>query len=111
MSTEIQCSISYSLSTIRMRALGFLGRWWSNMPRVSLLPIDDGIVSPHLQLLRQVCEPSSTSRPHVTIRYFERLRVPEEYGLIRVTHIDLIEPGMFALKTNGFHYSGGGENQ
>jgi hypothetical protein len=47
----------------------------------------------------------------VTIRYFERLRVPEEYGLIRVTHIDLIEPGMFALKTNGFHYSGGGENQ
>ena len=81
------------------------------MPRVSLLPIDDGIVSPHLQLLRQVCEPSSTSRPHVTVRYFERLRVPEEYGLIQVTHIDLIEPGMFAPKAKDLHHPGGGGNQ
>src|ERR1035438_9682722 len=81
------------------------------MPRVSLLPIDDGIISPHLQLLRQVCEPSSTSRPHVTVRYFERLRIPEEYGLIQITHIDLIEPGMFVLKANGLHHPGGGGNQ
>src|SRR5271167_846555 len=65
------------------------------MPEVSLLPIDDSVVGPHLQLLRQICEPSSVSRPHVTVRYFERLQVPEEYRRIRVAYIDLIGPGMF----------------
>jgi len=65
------------------------------MPKVSLLPIDDSVVGPHLQLLRQICEPSSVSRPHVTVRYFERLQVPEEYRRIRVAYIDLIGPGMF----------------
>jgi adenine-specific DNA-methyltransferase len=71
------------------------------MPRVLLLSIDDRVVGPHLHLLRQVCEPLSTSKPHVTVRYFERLRIPEEYQHIQVTHIDLIEPGMFRPHSNG----------
>ena len=81
------------------------------MPWVSLLPIEDRVVRPHLQLLRQVCEPSSTSKPHVTVRYFERLRIPEEYRRTQVTHIDLIEPGMFRPKTNGSGQSNGGGSQ
>ena len=81
------------------------------MPRVSLLFIDDKIVGPHLQLLRQVCEPSSTSKPHVTVRYFERLRIPEEYQTMRVTHIDLIEPGMFKPRPNGSSQSSSDRTQ
>jgi hypothetical protein len=65
---------------------------------VSLLYISDDVVSPHLELLRNVCEPASRSRPHVTVRYFGRLSVPKEYLDTRVTHIDLIEPGSFGLE-------------
>jgi adenine-specific DNA-methyltransferase len=78
------------------------------MRRVSLLLIDDKTVGPHLQLLRQVCDPLSTSKPHVTVRYFERLPVTEEYEKTRVTHIDLIEPGMFNPRPNGTDDSGSG---
>lgn len=79
------------------------------MARVSLLLLDDPVVSPHLQLLRQVCEPLSTSKPHVTVRYFERLRIPEEYRRAKVSHIDLIEPGMFKPRKNGSSSSNSGE--
>jgi len=72
------------------------------MPQVSLLFIDDHVVGPHLQLLRQICEPTSTSRPHVTVRYFERLQIPDEYRDTSVSHIDLMEPGMFRPLPNGF---------
>ena len=81
------------------------------MPQVSLLFIDDQVVGPHLQLLRQVCEPSSTSKPHVTVRYFERLQIPEEYRRAQALHIDLIEPGMFRSGTKGSGQSNGGEAQ
>jgi adenine-specific DNA-methyltransferase len=81
------------------------------MPRVSLLFIDDRVVAPHLQLLRQVCEPSSKSKPHVTVRYFERLRIPEEYRRAQVSHIDLIEPGMFRPEPNGPGQLNGDEAQ
>jgi adenine-specific DNA-methyltransferase len=66
------------------------------MPYVSLLLIDDDVVGPHLRLLRQVCEPFSTSKPHITVRFFERLQIPEVYRQTRVTHVDLIDPGVFA---------------
>jgi adenine-specific DNA-methyltransferase len=81
------------------------------MPQVSLLFIDDRVVGPRLQLLRQVCEPSSTSRPHVTVRYFERLQIPDEYRTTHVTHIDLIEPGTFMPTASGLGMSNGGESQ
>jgi adenine-specific DNA-methyltransferase len=68
------------------------------MASVSVLYIDDDIVGPHLELLRNVCEPTSTSRPHVTVRYFERLTVPRAYLDAKVKHIDLIEPGSFGLE-------------
>jgi hypothetical protein len=71
------------------------------MPRVSLLYIDDEIVGPHLKLLRQVCEPASTSKPHVTVRFFDRLGVPPEYVGRKVTHIDLVGPDTFANQPNG----------
>jgi adenine-specific DNA-methyltransferase len=81
------------------------------MPQVSLLFIDDRVVGPHLQLLRHVCEPSSTSRPHVTVRYFGRLKIPDEYSKTRVAYIDLIEPGTFMPNTNGSAGANGGESQ
>lgn len=68
------------------------------MASVSVLYISDDIVGPHLELLRNVCEPASMSRPHITVRYFERLSVPQEHLSTKVTHIDLIEPGTFSLE-------------
>lgn len=69
------------------------------MATVSVLYIDDDIVGPHLELLRNVCEPTSRSRPHVTVRYFQRLSVPKEYLNTNVTHIDLIEPGSYGRES------------
>jgi hypothetical protein len=37
------------------------------------------------------------SRPHVTVRYFAKLPVPDEYDRIQVEHIDLVEPASFGL--------------
>lgn len=68
------------------------------MASVSVLYIADDTVGPHLELLRQVCEPGSTSRPHVSVRYFEKLRVPDEHLHTRVEHIDLVEPGSYGLE-------------
>jgi adenine-specific DNA-methyltransferase len=63
--------------------------------RVCVLYIADETVGPHLELLRSVCEPMSESRPHVTVRYFDKLPVPPEYYRATVSSIDLIEPGSF----------------
>src|SRR4051794_26127361 len=71
------------------------------MAKVLLLSIENQVVGPHLQLLRQVCEPSSRSRPHVTIRYFDRLKITDEYRHAHAPYIDLIEPGMFRPLANG----------
>ena len=55
-------------------------------------------MGPHLQLIRNVCEPLSTSMPHVTVRYFQKLNsVREKYRNTHISHIDLIEPGSFGL--------------
>lgn len=71
------------------------------MAKVLLLSIENRVVGPHLQLLRQVCEPSSRSRPHITIRYFDKLRITEEYRNAQAPYIDLVEPGMFRQQANG----------
>jgi adenine-specific DNA-methyltransferase len=65
---------------------------------VLVLYVDDDIVGPHLQLLRNICDPTSASRPHVTVRYFERLSIPKEYLKVRVKYIDLIEPRSFGTE-------------
>ena len=70
------------------------------MPTVSVLYIDDKVVGPHLELLRNVCEPFSKSRPHVTVRYFEKLAIPENHLDVPVTHIDLMEAGSFGLDSD-----------
>lgn len=60
-----------------------------------MLYITDKVVGPHLELIRRVCEPRSASRPHVTVRFFDKLPVPAEYLETRVETIDLLEPGSF----------------
>src|SRR4051794_14943605 len=70
------------------------------MPKVLMLLIENRVVGPHLQLLRQICEPRSRSTPHVTIRYFDRLRVPQKYLDTQAPYIDLIAPGMFKPSMN-----------
>ena len=69
------------------------------MPSVSVLYINDAIVGPHLELLRKVCDPASRSRPHVTVRYFDKVdRTRVEYLEKQVDHINLIGLGAFGLE-------------
>jgi len=68
------------------------------VPRVSVLYIGDALVGPHLELIRNVCEPDSKSAPHVTVRYFDRLRIPPDHLKHSITHIDLLEPASFGLE-------------
>jgi adenine-specific DNA-methyltransferase len=64
---------------------------------VVVLYIEDGVVGPHLELLRRVCNPRSKSKPHVTVRYFDKLGIPDEYLSVETKTIDLVEPGSFGL--------------
>jgi hypothetical protein len=67
------------------------------VPSVSVLYITDLVVGPHLELLRNVCEPSSKAKPHVTVRYFDKLAIPDDHLKTTVAHIDLVEPGAFGF--------------
>jgi adenine-specific DNA-methyltransferase len=67
------------------------------VPSVSVLYLTDAVVSPHLELLRNICEPHSKSRPHVTVRYFHKLAIPIDHLRTRVSHIDVLEPGSFGF--------------
>lgn len=71
------------------------------MPFVSVLPICDKIVGPHLELIRRLCDPSSRSRPHITVRFFARLSIPPGHLSTRIESFDLLEPGMFDAKEVG----------
>ena len=62
---------------------------------MSLLVINDDTVAPHLELLRRVCDPQSRSKPHITVRYFDKLRVPQDHLDTVIPHIDLLRPGTF----------------
>lgn len=68
------------------------------MGRVLVLNIEDLVVGPHLELIRRVCDPQSKSKPHVTVRYFGRLGVPDEYRDVRFDHLDVIGPDRFPMK-------------
>ncbi len=69
------------------------------MPAVLVLFINDAIVGPCLELVRKVCDPKSTSRPHVTVRYVEKLEknIPQFYYDKPISDIDFVEPGAFGL--------------
>lgn len=73
------------------------------MPRVSVLYIDDPVVGPHLDLLRRVCNPNSSSRPHITVRYYDRLTATAEDLEISVDHIDLVGVGLFRSTNSSGH--------
>jgi adenine-specific DNA-methyltransferase len=64
---------------------------------VAVLYISDDVVGPHLQLLRNICDPKSKSKPHVTVRYAENLAIPLQHLTRWVDHIDVIEPGAFGV--------------
>ena len=65
------------------------------MASVSLLEINDHTVAPHLGLLKRVCDPTSTSKPHITVRYFHKLGVPQDHLDTVIRHIDLRSPGSY----------------
>jgi len=69
------------------------------MPAVFVLFITDDIVGPCLELIRKVCDPRSTSRPHVTVRYVEKLKKNnlQNYYNESIKDIDFVEPGAFGL--------------
>lgn len=67
------------------------------MPSVSVLYISDEVVGPHLELLRNILEPQSKSRPHVTVRFFDKLSIPQDHLATRVKYIDVLEPGAFGF--------------
>lgn len=68
------------------------------MPSVLVLYLADKIVGVHLELLRNICEPSSKSKPHITVRYSDKLSIPEAHLRTAVSHIDLLEVGTFGLE-------------
>ena len=68
------------------------------MASVSLLVINDHTVAPHLELLRRVCDPKSTSKPHITVRYFNKLEVPQGHFAAVIRYIDLLKPEAFNSK-------------
>ena len=72
------------------------------MASVSLLVINDRKVGPHLELLKRVCDPMSTSKPHITVRYFDKLKVPKDHLATEIQHIDLLKPGIF-ISNNSRH--------
>jgi len=65
---------------------------------VAVLYISDQVVGPHLQLLRNICDPRSNSKPHVTVRYAENLPIPAQHLTRWVDYIDVIEPGAFGVE-------------
>lgn len=67
------------------------------MASVSVLYIEDKIVAPHLELIRNICEPKSKSRPHITVRYFDKLSIPEDHLKSKVTNIDFMGISSFGL--------------
>ncbi len=67
------------------------------MASLYILYIDDDIVGRCLELIRRVCEPASTSKPHVTVR--GPLRRTDKTGSLwkdeQFNEIELVEPGLF----------------
>lgn len=66
------------------------------MAQISMLCIDDDLITPYLNLIRKIGNPSSTSKPHITIRYFDDLiHVLEAHREFRVSSIKTTRLGMY----------------
>ena len=66
------------------------------MASVYVLYINDDIIGPCLELVRKICEPCSTSGPHVTVRGpIKDLKGTEKWKKERISEVKLIEPGNF----------------
>lgn len=65
-----------------------------------VLYIEDNTVGPCLHLIRRVCNPESSARPHITVRYpVDRLQ--DNLGALQgltIDEIDIVEPGAFGLE-------------
>jgi len=70
------------------------------MPSAYVLYITDDTVGPCLELIRNICDPKSGSKPHITVRYpIDKLRENDlsAYQTIKISEIDICEPGAFGL--------------
>lgn len=68
------------------------------MANVYILPINDDVAGPALELLRGVVQPNSRSLPHITVRYSkEESYLPENrlYSEFVADEVSLIEPSTF----------------
>jgi hypothetical protein len=68
------------------------------MPTAFVLYLNDDIVGPCLELIRKISDPTSTSKPHITVRYVGKLENSnlQIYNKF-ITDIDFIKPGCFGL--------------
>src|SRR5687767_6779074 len=67
------------------------------MAKVTVLFLIDSLVGLHMELFRNICDPDSLSKPHVTVRYSDDVVPPETDFLLPVTSIDLVEARAFGL--------------
>jgi len=67
------------------------------MATALVLKIEDDIVGPCLELIRKVCEPLSSSTPHITVRgpVLKLTNIPSEFVNPNIEDIDLLGPGAF----------------
>lgn len=70
------------------------------MAKVTVLFLEDKLVGPHMELLRNICDPSSLSKPHVTVRYSDELVAPAADFNLRIRYIDLVEARAFGLSNH-----------
>lgn len=70
------------------------------MPTAYVLYIADNVVGPCLHLIRRVCDPQSSSTPHITVRYpIDRVKNNLTlYQNASFDEIDIVEPGTFDLE-------------
>ena len=67
------------------------------MPSMYVLYIEDHVVGSCLELMRKICDPNSTSKPHVTVKgpLREYNRKSKLWENISIKNFELIEPGRF----------------
>lgn len=68
------------------------------MNYVALFLNIDGFIEKRLSLIRYICNPSSYSLPHITLRLFRDSDAKLEYlKKLKINYVDLIKPGSFNL--------------
>lgn len=70
------------------------------MPFAYVLYLNDNIVGPSFELIRNICDPKLNSKPHITIRYpINKLRENDlsAYKTVKIREIEIREAGAFGL--------------